>query len=120
MTKKAVRCTVFITADLDQRLTQLLKPSAKHKTTRADLIREAIRRYLDDQEDLIGSRRHFQKSFQERLDRLETTLLFHLNTLLYLTAQDENAVRDAIIRSRRDGETLLAQIKAVRELELKP
>lgn len=42
MTKKAVRCTVFITADLDQRLTQLLKPSAKHKTTCADLIRETI------------------------------------------------------------------------------
>lgn len=120
MTKKEVRCTVFITAELDQRLTQLQKPNAKHKVTRADLIREALRRYLDEQEDLIGSRRHFQKSFQERLDRLEAALTFHLTTLIYLTTQDEKAVQAAIIRARRDGETLLAQIQAVRELELKP
>lgn len=43
MTKKAVRCTVFITADLDQRLTQLLKPSAKHKTTRTPEARRRVR-----------------------------------------------------------------------------
>ena len=120
MTKQDVRCTVFISAELNQRLAQLQKPHAKHRITRADLIRDAIRRYLDEQSDLIGSRRHFQKSFQERIDRLEQTLLFQLNILIYLTTQDENSIRDAVIQARRDGETLLAQIQAVRELEIQP
>jgi hypothetical protein len=71
MTKQDVRCTVFISAELNQRLAQLQKPHAKHRITRSDLIRDAI-------------------------------------------------IRDAIIQARRDGETLLAQIQAVRELEIQP
>ena len=120
MTQKAVRCTVFISAELNQRLAQLQKPHVKHRITRADLIRDAIRHYLDDRADLIGSRRHFQKSFQARIDRLEHALLFQLNILLYLTASDDQAIPDAIVQARRDGETLLAQIQAVRDLEINP
>jgi hypothetical protein len=37
--------------------------------------------------------------------------------LIHLLASDEAHLRDAIIAAKHDGETLLAQMKAVRELK---
>jgi hypothetical protein len=88
--------------EMRNRLTQLVSKPPRD-TPEADLIREAIRRYLDEQEDLTGSRRHFQKSFQQRIDRLEQALAFQLNVLIYLLATDEAHLRDAIIAARQTG-----------------
>jgi hypothetical protein len=90
--------------------------------TEADLIREAIRQFLDEQSDVVGSRRHFQKSLQERLDQLESTLTFHLHILIYLLSpvfgeDGELTLADAMVSAKRDGEMLLAQITAVRDLK---
>lgn len=121
MAKKSVRRSITMTQEMRDRLALLVSKQPRD-TTEADLIREAIRLYLDSQADIIGSRRHFQKSLQERLDNLEATLAFHLNVLIYLLAALEpeggpERIADAIIAARRDGETLLAQIKAVREMK---
>ena len=109
-----------MTPEMRELLAQLASKEPR-STTESDLIREAIRYYLDEQEDIIGSRRHFQKSLQDRLDKLEAALSFHLNILLYMMAAIDPAnvqqhLADAIIAAKRDGETLLAQIKAVREM----
>lgn len=121
MPKKTVRRSISMTPEMRDRLALLVSKQPRD-TTETSLIREAIRFYLDQQEDLIGSRKHFQKSLQERLDRLEAGLAFHLNVLVYLMAAlaDDSApslIAEAIIAARRDSETLLAQIKAVRELK---
>jgi predicted DNA-binding protein len=115
MPKKSVRRSISMTPDMRDKLTQLV---SKHPrtVTEADLIREAIRRYLDEQEDLIGSRRNFQRSFRNRIDDLDTSLTFQLTVLMFLIAPDEEALQEAIIRARTHGETLSQQIKAVREL----
>lgn len=114
---KTIRRSISMTPEMRDRLAQLVSKQPRD-VTEADLIREAIRRYLDEQADLIGSRKHFQKSLQERLDRLESALMFHLNVLLYLLAEgDASRIRKAVIAAKRDGETLLAQIKAVREMK---
>ncbi|MAS35362.1 MAG: hypothetical protein CL610_15230 [Anaerolineaceae bacterium] len=105
-----------MTPAMRDRLAQLVSKQPRD-VTEADLIREAIRQYLDEQEDLIGSRKHFQKSLRERVDQLETTLAFQLNVLIHLLASDEAHLRDAIIAAKHDGETLRAQMKAVRELK---
>lgn len=105
-----------MTPEMADRLKQVVK-SKPRNVTEADIIREAIRLYLDGQEDLIGSRRHFQRSFQDRIERLETTLAFQLNVLLFLMTQDETVLREAIILSRKHGDTLLAQMDAVRNLK---
>lgn len=117
MARKTIRRSIAMTPEMRDRLALLV---SKHPrtTTEADLIREAVRRFLDEQEDLIGSRRHFQKSMQERLDLLESALTFHLNILIYLVAAldpDRSAERitNAIVAARRDGDTLTRQIKAV-------
>lgn len=116
MPRFTVRRSLSMTPNMRDRLAQLVSKQSRD-VTEADLIREAIRQYLDEQEDLIGSRRHFQKSLRERVDSLEATLSFHLNVLVYLLAHDHEAVREAIITAKQDGQTLLAQMKAVRELK---
>ena len=116
MHKKSVRRSLSMTPNMRDRLAQLVSKQPRN-ITEADLIREAIRRYLDEQEDLIGSRRHFQKSLRERVDSLEAALSFHLNVLVFLLSADESHLREAVIAAREHGETLLAQMKAVRELK---
>ena len=121
MSKKSVQRSITMTHEMRDRLALLVSKQPRD-TTEADLIREAIRLYLDNQEDIIGSRKHFQKSLQDRLDRLESALAFHLNVLIYLLVALEpegspERIADAIIAARRDGETLLAQMQAVREMK---
>ena len=116
MSNKSIRRSLSMTPEMAERLSQIAK-SKPRNITEADLIREAVRRYLDEQEDLTGSRKHFQRSFRERIDQLEAAVTFQLNVLVYLLALDEQALRDAIIAAKQDGETLLAQMKAVRELK---
>lgn len=49
----------------------------------AELARDALREYLDQQEDVQGSRKHFTKGFQRRIDFLE----WQLFVLLWLVAR---------------------------------
>ena len=119
---KSIRRSITMTPEMRDRLTQIVSQHPRD-TCEADVIRAAIRAYLDEQEDLIGSRRHFQKSMQERLDRLEAALTFQLNVLLFLLADVENdpaQVRRAIVLARKQGTTLLAQMQAVRDLKDTP
>jgi hypothetical protein len=37
----------------------------------AALLREALRRYLDEQAEQVGSKRHFSATFQRRINRLD-------------------------------------------------
>ncbi|MBE2195949.1 MAG: hypothetical protein IAE83_17375 [Anaerolinea sp.] len=118
MTPRTIRRSLVMTPEMHDRLQQLLSKRGR-EVTESDLIREAIRRFLDEQESLIGSRRHFQKTLQDRIDQLELTLSFHLNVLLLLlaaTAGGKPALQSAIIAARREGARLLAQMKAVRDL----
>jgi predicted DNA-binding protein len=118
---RLIRRSISMTPDMRDRLA-LLASRQKRTISEADLIREAIRRYLDEQEDLSGSRRYFQKTFKDRIEQLESALSFHLNILVYLLAalhpiDSPERIAEAIIAARRDGDTLLKQIQAVRELK---
>src|SRR4051794_10931348 len=87
-TKYPVRHTVNITEDMDVRL-QLILSKQGRDTSLNDVFRTAIRQYLDDQEDIIGSRRHFSKSLQRRLDLMEFKHVFYLDILIYLIAASQ-------------------------------
>ena len=117
MSRKSIRRSLAMTPQMAQRLNQIASTKPRN-VTEADLIREAIRRYLDEQEDLTGSRRHFQRSFRQRIDQLEDALSFHMLVVTYLLAQDEDTLRDAVIAAKQHGETLRKQIQAVRNLEI--
>ena len=62
------RLSLHITEAMSNRLDQiaLMRDEAK-----AEILRAALRAYLDEQEDLLGSRKHFTKMFQRRVDYLE-------------------------------------------------
>ncbi|MGQ9908518.1 MAG: ribbon-helix-helix protein, CopG family [Candidatus Flexifilum sp.] len=119
MATQTVRRSISMTPEMRDLLAQL---AARHgrDVTEAHLIRDAIRQYLDAQADGVGSRRHFQRSFQARIDRLEAALAFQMNVIIYLLAAilaDARAIDDAIIAARRDGDALLRQMAAVRDLK---
>ncbi len=121
MATKIVRRSITMTQEMRDRLALLVSKQPRD-ITESDVIREAVRLYLDNQEDIIGSRKHFQKSLQDRLDKLEGAISFHLNILIYLLAALEpedgaDRIAEAIIAARRDGEFLLVQIQAVREMK---
>ncbi len=129
MSGKIVQRSIAMTEEMRDRLQQLVSKHGR-EFNESDLIREAIRRYLEDQEAIIGSRRHFSKTLQERLERLETALTFHLNVLLYLSGSGfslllqaltkqkvpaQQLIQNAIIAARKDA-SLNAQIEAVRDM----
>jgi len=118
MATKSVRRSISMTPEMRDLLAQI---AAKHgrDVKENDLIRDAIRHYLDNQADVVGSRRHFQRSLQARLDRLESTLTFQMLMLTFLLATvlgDESgeAIDEAMATATRDGEALLKQIAALR------
>lgn len=119
MPQKNIKRSIAMSEEMHALLVQI---AARHgrDITESHLIREAIRQFLDEQVDAVGSRRHFQKSLQMRLDRLERTLLFQMNIVIYLLSAilaDDTAIDDAIIAARRDGAQLMQQIEAVRDLK---
>ncbi len=53
----------------------------------ADLIRDAIRLYLDDQGELTGSRRYFTGRFRDEVHALRRELGWHLTLITILLAE---------------------------------
>ena len=65
------RLSVQITDAMDDRLEQVARGRDEAKS---EVVRAALRAFLDEQEDLIGSRKHFTKAFGRRIDHLERIL----------------------------------------------
>jgi Arc/MetJ-type ribon-helix-helix transcriptional regulator len=126
---KTVRRSVAMTPQMRARLQQLLDKQGK-EVTEADLIRQAIREFLDRQEDITSSRAHFRKTFQQRIDDLEAAQTFRLDVLLALVAHGlavmlpvfteqpvtaADLIQAAIVAAARDVDALQKQIDAGRE-----
>lgn len=62
------RLSVQITDAMDDRLEQVARGRDEAK---AEVVRAALRAFLDEQEDMIGSRKHFTKAFGRRIDHVE-------------------------------------------------
>ncbi len=73
------RLTVHITEPMDDCLEQVARQRDEPK---AEVVRAALRAWLDEQEDLIGSRKHFTKMFGRRVDALERLLVITLGISL--------------------------------------
>jgi predicted transcriptional regulator len=69
------RLTVHITGAMENRLAQI---ASQRDEPKAEVVRAALRAYLDEQEDLIGSRKHFTKMFQRRVDYVERLTVISL------------------------------------------
>lgn len=74
------RVSIHVTGAMHTRLTRL---ADDRNLPIAELARDALREYLDQQEDVHGSRKHFTKGFQRRIDFIE----WQLFVLLWLVAR---------------------------------
>ncbi|MCL4876217.1 MAG: hypothetical protein KJ064_06150 [Anaerolineae bacterium] len=83
----AHRSSISMTQAMWEKLCQVVTNRRDPKFKTSDAVREAIRLYLDNEEDLIGSRKHFSKSLQRSLSLHEQTMLFTLHALLLLVAR---------------------------------
>jgi len=136
-----VQRTIYLTPEMWLYLEQLAQQRGR-TCEENDLIREAIRSYLDHHADVVGSRRYFQKSFQERLSLLEQALLvdsaqqaqvilFYLHILIHLVAfgiaqlvslisrkeiTAQQLIERAVIRARKDEAVFSQQVQSVREM----
>jgi len=126
---KTVRRSVAMTPDMRARLEQLLTRETRD-VTEADLIRQAIREYLDRQEDITGSKAHFRKAFQARIDELQNDLEFHLQVIIALLAHGLavmlpvfteqpvtllELIQVAIVSAQQNADSIRSQIDMVRE-----
>ena len=126
---KTVRRSVAMTPQLRARLQQLIDQQDK-EITEAELIRQAIREYLDRQEGITGSKTHFRKVFRDRIDELQDDLEFRLYVIIALLAHGLavmlpvfteqpittlELIQAAIVSAQQDREAIRIQIDTVRE-----
>jgi len=124
-----VRRSVAMTPQLRARLQQLIDQQDK-EITEAEIIRQAIREYLDRQEDITGSKAHFRKTFQVRIDELRDDLEFHLQVIIALLAHGLavmlpvfteqpvtplELIQAAIVSAQQNADSLRSQIDMVRQ-----
>ena len=78
------RKTRHVTVRMTAAMFANLKRLSGSNRQMADVIREAIRQYLDDQGELTGSRRYFTGRFRDEVHALRRELAWHqtLNTIL--------------------------------------
>ena len=100
---QSVRVYARITPELHTLLQQVRV--AKRFESDADLVRAALRAYLDDQSDQVASKRHFSASFQRRINRVE----WHLTVLTYLLAQALAMLIAQVTGQKLPGDALLDQ-----------
>jgi len=136
-----VQRTVYMTPEMWDYLGQLANKRGRDCNENV-LIREAVRNFIDGQSDVLSSRRHFQKSFQERIDQLEErvtathtrdsqTVVFYLHILIQLAAFSmahlvsavtrkeitaQQLLQRAVIDARREEALFGAQVQSVRDM----
>ena len=67
------RLNVYVSAELQRKLEQI-RDQRGPQTTVPDIVRDAIRQYIDNEEVIIGSRRHFQRNLRETLEEAKFEL----------------------------------------------
>jgi len=75
MSKKTERHTVRMTRELHNLMAQVIEREGH--TSVNSFINAAIRAYVDETGNIVGSRRHFSRRMQERMDRLEALLIWN-------------------------------------------
>lgn len=119
------RLNIYVSAEVQRKLEQL-RDQRGPRATIPDLVREAIRQYIDNAEDIIGSRRHFQRSLRDTVEAAERDLLWNdlvtlafvwqmLNPILNATTKQQVSFKEAWDRaltfSQRSGTPYLKTLE---------
>ena len=96
------RLTVQVTDAMDDRLDQVARGRDEAK---AEVVRAALRAFLDEQEDVIGSRKHFTKAFGRRVDQIERLL----SVAIYLNLETLHMFSERLRQKQVDRLELLSE-----------
>jgi len=88
------RLNVYVSAELQRKLEQI-RDQRGPQTTVPDIVRDAIHQYIENEEEIIGSRRHFQRNLREALDEAKFELLWTNLILLAFIWQGTSPVVSA-------------------------
>lgn len=114
--KKSI--SVKVSDDLDHHLRIVARKQNKHV---GEVVRQAVREYLDKQDDIIGSRTYYHKTMRNHLDSVESRLTFQLHILLHalesLAKNHPTLLTDALIAAKTSD--LDERITAVRDHKVK-
>lgn len=94
------RLSVHVTPAMQNRLDQI---ATLRDLPKAEIVRAALRMYLDEQEDLITSRKHFTKMFQRRVDYIERLVVM----TFWLNVQMMHILQERVLRETGDLGDLL-------------
>src|SRR5579864_3021652 len=89
------RLNVYVSAELQRKLEQI-RDQRGPQTTVPDIVRDAIRQYIDNEEEIIGSRRHFQRNLREALEEAKFELLWNNLVLMAFIWQGTSPVVNAV------------------------
>ena len=95
MSNKNVRISLRVTPELWALMEQIMQKEGRRSIN--DFVQACIRAYIDETGDIIGSRRHFNKSMAARMDRLEALLLWNSLQSQVVTARGMFTVLDDLI-----------------------
>jgi uncharacterized protein (DUF1778 family) len=94
MTRKSIAITLRMTPEMHNLIQQAMM-NTNHRSIN-EFIRTCIRAYLDDTGDIVGSRRHFSKRMGERLEYMESLILWHSLQVQMLTSRGMFTVLDEL------------------------
>ena len=100
------RLSVSVTDKMDELLEDMAITRTRKGTpiTKADLIREALRLYLDEQADARGSRKQIAKSLEGQMDVLQDEMAQLSEQVL--------AQQKMIVRLAQDLQPVIERVKA--------
>jgi len=96
------RLSVQVTDAMDNRLEQVARGRDEAKS---EVVRAALRAFLDEQEDVIGSRKHFTKTFGRRIDQIERLL----SVAIYLNLETLHMFSERLRQKQVDRLELLSE-----------
>jgi len=97
--------SVRVTATMKAKLDQILEGRPR-SVAMNDLILEALDLYLEQQEDVIGSRLHFNRTLQTRLNKLEAELNRLSMLMIFTMANGFATVMQGAVSGQRSAQTV--------------
>ncbi|MHB8629275.1 MAG: hypothetical protein ACYDBJ_24745 [Aggregatilineales bacterium] len=88
------RLNVYVSAELQRKLEQIRDQRGPQATV-PDVVRDAIRQYIDNEEEIIGSRRHFQRSLRDTVEAAKLELTWNSLILFAFIWQGTSPVVEA-------------------------
>ena len=85
------RLNIYVSAELQHKLEQI-RDQRGPKVTVPDIVREAVRMYIDNEEEVIGSRRHFQRNLRDSIGAAKDELLWNNLVMLAFLWQMQSPV----------------------------